>query len=405
MKGLRKKIIALAAVAALAMTSFVGCGSVDDSEIVATVGDSKITAGMANFYARLQQPAFEEYYVSYQDYQQQQIYGSVMYETEMDWGVEQEEGVTLEDSYKDDIMTSLQNLYIMEDHMGDYDVELTEDELTAIDEAAEAFVKANTEEAIEKLSADKDTVSEYLKLMTISTKVEAAIRAGVDQNVTDEEAAQKRLRYVSFATTTTDENSETVEMSEDEIATVKEEANTFLTAAKTNGSLEAYATETEATSNTVTYGADYAEDEYATLPTEVYDAAEALEEGAFAEVIETESAFYVIQLESAFDEDATAAEKETILSEREEAAVTDTIEAWREDTKIKVYDDVWDKISMQAIEVTEKEVEAEEATDDTTTEDTTAEDVTTEDTATEDTATEDTTSEDTAAEDTTTTEE
>ena len=67
MKGLRKRIIALAAVAALTVTSFVGCGSIDNSEIVATVGDSKITLGMANFYARYQQPSFEEYYVLFLD--------------------------------------------------------------------------------------------------------------------------------------------------------------------------------------------------------------------------------------------------------------------------------------------------------------------------------------------------
>lgn len=69
MKGLSKKVIAFAAVVVLTMTSLVGCKSIDDSEIVATVGDSKITVGMANFYARYQQPAFEEYYKSYQDYQ------------------------------------------------------------------------------------------------------------------------------------------------------------------------------------------------------------------------------------------------------------------------------------------------------------------------------------------------
>lgn len=403
MKGLRKKIIALAAVAALAMTSFVGCGSVDDSEIVATVGDSKITAGMANFYARYQQPAFEEYYVSYQDYQQQQIYGSVMYETVMDWSVEQEEGVTLEDTYKDDVMTSLQNLYIMEDHMKDYDVELTEDELTAIEKAAKAFIKANSDDAKEKISADKKTVVEFLKLMTISVKVESAIRAGVDTNVADEDAAQKRVRYVSFATTTTDENSETVEMTEDEIKAVKEEANTFLTEAKANGSLEAYATEKEATSNTATYGKDYAEDESATLPTEVFDVAEKLEENGFAEVIETDSAFYVVQLESTFDEEATTAEKESIVEERKSETVTDTIEKWRKDTKIKVYDKVWDKISMHDIQVTEKEEEAEETTDGTTEtlEDVTTDDVvedTTTDDVVEDTTTEDTTTDDTTAE-------
>lgn len=378
MKGLRKRIIALAAVAALAMTTFVGCGSVDNKEIVATVGDSKITAGMANFYARYQQPSFEEYYVSYQDYYQQQMYGSVVQETVMDWSVEQEEGVTLEDTYKDDVMTSLQNLYIMEDHMKDYDVELTKDELSAIEKAAKAFLKANPADAKEKISAEKETVVEFLKLMTISVKVEDAIRAGVDTNVADEDAAQKRIRYVSFATTKTDENSQTVEMTKKEIKAVKKDAKAFLADAKANGSLEAYATEKEATSNTATYGKDYADDQTATLPKEVFDAAEKLEENGFAKLIETDSAFYVVQLESKFDEEATTAEKESIVEERKSETVTETIEKWRKDAKIKVNDKVWDKISMHDIQVTEKKEEAEESTDGTTE---TLENVTTDDVA------------------------
>ena len=376
MKGLRKRIIALAAVAALAMTTFVGCGSVDNKEIVATVGDSQITAGMANFYARYQQPSFEEYYVSYQDYYQQQMYGSVVQETVMDWGAEQEEGVTLEDTYKEDVMTSLQNLYIMEDHMKDYDVELTKDELKAIEKAAKAFLKANPADAKEKISAEKETVVEFLKLMTISVKVEDAIRAGVDTNVADEDAAQKRIRYVSFATTKTDENSQTVEMTKKEIKAVKKDAKAFLADAKANGSLEAYATEKEATSNTATYGKDYADDQTATLPKEVFDAAEKLEENGFAKLIETDSAFYVVQLESKFDEEATTAEKESIVEERKSETVTETIEKWRKDAKIKVNDKVWDKISMHDIQVTEKKEEAEESTGGTTE---TLENVTTDD--------------------------
>ena len=378
MKGLRKRIIALAAVAALAMTTFVGCGSVDNKEIVATVGDSQITAGMANFYARYQQPSFEEYYVSYQDYYQQQMYGSVVQETVMDWGAEQEDGVTLEDTYKEDVMTSLQNLYIMEDHMKDYDVELTKDELKAIEKAAKAFLKANPADAKEKISAEKETVVEFLKLMTISVKVEDAIRAGVDTNVADEDAAQKRIRYVSFATTKTDENSQTVEMTKKEIKAVKKDAKAFLADAKANGSLEAYATEKEATSNTATYGKDYADDQTATLPKEVFDAAEKLEENGFAKLIETDSAFYVVQLESKFDEEATTAEKESIVEERKSETVTETIEKWRKDAKIKVNDKVWDKISMHDIQVTEKKEEAEESTDGTTE---TLENVTTDDVA------------------------
>lgn len=384
MKGLSKKVIAFAAVAVLAMTSLVGCKSIDDSEIVATVGDSKITVGMANFYARYQQPAFEEYYKSYQDYQQQMMYGSVIQQTEMDWRVEQEEGVTLEDSYKNDVMTSLQNLYIMEDHMGDYDITLTEEELNTIDKVASDFIKANSDDARKKISADKETVVEFLKLNTISVKVDAAIRAGVDTNVTDEEAAQKRIRYVSFATTKTDENSQSTKMTDDEIKAVKEEASEFLTGAKANGKLEAYATEKEQTSTTATYGADYADDSSASLPKEVYEAADKLEENGFAEIIETDSAIYVVQLESKFDTDATSAKKESILKERQDKEVTDTIEKWRKDTKIEVNERVWAKVSMQDIQVTEKEVETEGQTEnntentdqDTTTDDNTADDTT-----------------------------
>lgn len=384
MKGLSKKVIAFAAVAVLTMTSLVGCKSIDDSEIVATVGDSKITVGMANFYARYQQPAFEEYYKSYQDYQQQMMYGSVIQQTEMDWRVEQEEGVTLEDSYKNDVMTSLQNLYIMEDHMGDYDITLTEEELNTIDKVASDFIKANSDDAKEKISADKETVVEFLKLNTISVKVDKAIRAGVDTNVTDEEAAQKRIRYVSFATTKTDENSQSTKMTDDEIKAVKEEASEFLTGAKANGKLEAYATEKEQTSTTATYGADYADDSSASLPKEVYEAADKLEENGFAEIIETDSAIYVVQLESKFDTDATSAKKESILKERQDKEVTDTIEKWRKDTKIEVNERVWAKVSMQDIQVTEKEVETEGQTEnntentdqDTTTDDNTADDTT-----------------------------
>ena len=251
-------------------------------------------------------------------------------------------------------------------------------ELSAIEKAAKAFLKANPADAKEKISAEKETVVEFLKLMTISVKVEEAIKATVDTNVADEDAAQKRIRYVSFATTKTDENSQTVEMTKKEIKAVKKDAKAFLADAKANGSLEAYATEKEATSNTATYGKDYADDQTATLPKEVFDAAEKLEENGFAKLIETDSAFYVVQLESKFDEEATTAEKESIVEERKSETVTENIEKWRKDAKIKVNDKVWDKISMHDIQVTEKKEEAEESTDGTTE---TLENVTTDDVA------------------------
>lgn len=395
MKRLSKKIITFSAVVVLTMTSLMGCKSIDNSEIVATVGDSKITLGMANFYARYGQPEAENYYTSYQNYQQLMIYGSIVYEGGMDWRAEQEDGMTLEDAYKEDIMTALQNLYIMEDHMGDYGIELTKEEQDTIEKVASDFMKANSDEVKEKLSADKETVVEFLKLTTISHKVDAAIRAEADTEVSDEEAAQKRLRYVSFDISDSSEGLTTGDDKE-ETKDAKEEASAFLEAAKANGSLEAYATEAEKESETATFGADYADAEEGTLalPKEVYEAADKLEENGFAEIVETDTELYVVQLESTFDEEATAAEKEAIIDERQDKQVEETIEKWREDTKIEVNKKVWAKVSLYDLQVTEKEVETDDTTEDNT--ENTGEDTTEDDTvddAADDAATDDTVAE------------
>ena len=47
---------------ALALTSLTGCTSFDNDDAVATVGKEEIPAGVANFYARMQQAQYETYY-------------------------------------------------------------------------------------------------------------------------------------------------------------------------------------------------------------------------------------------------------------------------------------------------------------------------------------------------------
>ena len=89
MKRFLKKTVVLATVAALAITTLAGCG-VKDSEIIAKVGEQKITAGVANFFARFQQSSIEGYYASY--------YGEDF------WGQEYQEGETFEQNMKKSIM-------------------------------------------------------------------------------------------------------------------------------------------------------------------------------------------------------------------------------------------------------------------------------------------------------------
>lgn len=62
------------------------------------------------------------------------------------WTTEVEEGTTYEESAKETIMQSLEELYLVNEHAGDYSVSLTDEEKKSIEDAADQFVEANDEE-------------------------------------------------------------------------------------------------------------------------------------------------------------------------------------------------------------------------------------------------------------------
>lgn len=346
MKGLMKKAVALTAVAAMAMTSLIGCTkaeSVDNNEVVAVVNDTEITAGVANFYIRYQQSAVETAYAS--------MLGADMWKLQLS----EESDETYEESTKSDIIEDLQEMYVLMQHMEDYKVALTDAETAAIDKAAEAFVKANKEDVLAKVSGEKEIVAEVLKLLTISDKMYDAMVADVSTEVADEEAAQKKLQYVRFSKTKTDANGNSVELSEKEIADVKKEAEAFLTEAKSTGDLEAVAAAKELTSYPVTFDA-----ESTTVDEKVIKAADKLGEKEYAELIDTDAGYYVVQLTSLFDQEATDAKKASIVTERQNEKYNLELEGLMKEAKTSVNEEVLEKISLHGLAVTSKIEETEE---------------------------------------------
>ena len=135
MRNLKKKVVVFATAASLAVVSMTGCASFENADTVATVGGDKIPAGVANFYARYQQGMIETNLGS--------MLGDNM------WTQEVSEGKTYEDNVKDSVMDALQQMYILEDHMAEYEVVLTDEEKSAIQEAAKKFDEGNELEAKE----------------------------------------------------------------------------------------------------------------------------------------------------------------------------------------------------------------------------------------------------------------
>lgn len=347
---MKRKILVLAMAGMMAVTSLTGCGSFKEDDVAVTVDDKEITAGVANFYARYTQAQFETYYSAY--------LGDNI------WSTEAEEGKTYEESVKDSVLETLETMVLLEAHMDEYDVSLSDEEEQVIEKAVKEFDESNALEDKELVSGSKETVKRAMTLMAIQDKMKEAIEAGVDTEVSDEEAAQKSMQYVLFSYTSTDDDGESVDMTDEEKAEVKSKAEAFAEGAKAAEDFSTYATEQGAEAKTATFNSE------STSPSEdLIKAVDALEEGGVTDVIETDTGCYVAKVTSLLDREATDSKKQAIISERKQQLYTDTCDEWLDEADIKVNDSVWKKIDFNDMTISIKEDTTEPYADSVQTDD------------------------------------
>ena len=334
MVRLAKRLAVLAVAGTLTATSLTGCGTINTDETVATVGDEKITLGVANFYARLQQAQYETYYAS--------MMGTTAEEM---WAKEVSDDQTYEEQTKKSILENLENMYLVSQHASDYDVALTEEEQQAIKDAAAKFGEDNSDDVKKVVSGDEEEVTKVLELMTISNKMETAMEAGVDENVSDEDAAQKSMQYLLFSYTTTDDSGESQTLSDDEKEALKTTAQAFDDRLKGGEDMETVASAAGLTAQTATFDSALTN------------------EGDVTDIIETENGIYIAKLTSLLDREATDSKKESIVSERKQEQYDSLLEQWKKDTKIKEEKKVWKKISFEKQGVTIKTSDTSDTSD------------------------------------------
>ena len=335
MKTMTKKtaVVALAGVMAAGMLT--GCGekALDGTKTVATVDGTEIPLGMLSLSVREGQAQAEAMYKSFMGGSDYSI-----------WGTEAEEGKTYGEQAVEQALEDIELMCILKEKAADYDVEITEDDEKAIADAAAAFMSANTEDTLKTLAVTEDQVKTYLELETYKSRMHDPIIADVDKNVSDEEAQQSSFNYVSISTS---------DLSDDEIKQKKEDAQKILDGlnADPDGDFGEIAKSVD-DSYTVLSGSfdtneDASEEESddedettassSNYPDEVVKVLRTLKDGEVGpDVIEADSAYYVVKLDKVNDEDATATKKESIISTRENELYTETTDKWLDEADIKV---------------------------------------------------------------------
>ncbi len=341
MKQWRRRGIVLIAAFSLAAASLMGCGAADPEETVLTVGDTQVPFGVVNYFARMQQARYETYYA-----------GMMGMTGEAFWKQNSSDEETYEEMVKKGVMDDMQQLYLIRQHAEEYGVELSEEEEAAIEEAAKQFVADNAQEARDVVSGEEKYVKEYLTLMAIESKVAPLMMEGVDEDVSDEEAAQKAMEYIYLSYSTTDADGNSVDMSDEEKESLKADVQEKLDEVKAGDvTFDEMAEDLGVSVQTATFD----KDSYAPNA-DLVEAADALEkEDDYTDLVEIDRGIYVGHLTSLLDRDATDAKKESIVEQRKNEQFSDLVEKWKEETTITVNEGLWKKVSFKKQGVTIKD--------------------------------------------------
>lgn len=323
MKAYHRALAAAGLCVSMAL-GLVGCGSkpVDGSQIAATVGEKEMTLGEANFLLRYQQVQTESYYKS--------MLGDGIYEMDL-YGT----GSTYGEDFKSDVMTQMQEYYVIEEKAADYGVSLSDGDKEAITEAAEAFLEANDSETLEQMSADQATVERVLSLMTLRSRVAAAVKAEADVTVTDEEAAQRGFSYITISKGSGDNA-----LTEEEIQENKDKLTAVIASVKEGNAIEGAAVEQGMTA----YSGNYGEGTDAYYDEALIAAMDAIGEGEVTDIIETDNNLYVAQVTAELDEEATANRKESLITTAQTEYFNDLLAEWIEEYPLTVVDSVWEQV-------------------------------------------------------------
>lgn len=328
---MKNRIIALLLSGVLAVSMFAGCGTdMDKTATVAKANTTEIPLGVANFAVRLSQAQYDDFYVAY--------FGEEVWRTDM-YG----QGTTTEDDMKASVMNSLYGMYALKEHMADYGVEITSEDVSAISAAAEAFISSNSAEAVEALGAEREYVETYLTLLTIENRMYDEIIKGAGISVSDEEAKTGTYSQVYISKDVhANETEETEEHDhEAELAELADTVKAFGADAKANG-LKAAAESYGYSVTTGTYNAGSS----AMLEEITTVLAAMTEDGEVSEVIDSENGYYVIQMDEIFDAEETEANRQSMIAEKQNSFYTETVNAYIEEMEWSLNKKVWEQVSF-----------------------------------------------------------
>ena len=309
MPGKLRKKAALILAAAIAAGSLSGCSLIKNTEIVFTTGLS----GDQLFKIGKSVCTLPEAMIYVMDYQRQYegIYGVEMWEH--DFG-----GVTFEEYVKDTIINQMASMKAITLLADNYEVELTADEEEKVSQAAADYYGALTKEQIQYMDLELKDVEGLYRDHVLSGKVYEEITKDVNTEVSDDEARIITVQQIRLD-------------SPEEAQSVKEQLDEGRDFASVASSCS------EDSQITWTFGRGEHGSAYE-------EAAFALENDQISDIIETEDGYYILKCINNFDQEATEANKVTMVEKRRDELFESVYNQLVADTPSQFSKRLWEKV-------------------------------------------------------------
>jgi hypothetical protein len=334
----KKKSLLLLLMAAIMLT---GCANNTESKEEQTEDPTAITInGEAiglrewNFYVRMNQLQWEKEYLD--------TYGDEMWDHEID-----DEGTTLADNLKEDVLDTIIQVHLTNQHAEEYDTELSEEQKSDIRDRAASFMENYHEAILEYAGADEDFVYEKLSERELATLTAQASSADYEPELAEEDYRREGICYILLSTTgTRDEDGNLTPYSEEEVERRTQLAQELSVRARESGDLKETAEAEGLTAIESSMGADNNGDGQEPL---MLDAARLLAVGEVSDPIQTEEGWFLVQHTSDYDEDGTEYWKEYLTEQAKEEESSRIYDEWEAAADIQIDQEILDQVIVKHV--------------------------------------------------------
>ncbi|WP_195657150.1 hypothetical protein [Blautia massiliensis (ex Durand et al. 2017)] len=382
----KKKVMAILLSAAIAASTFIGCGTdkakdYKDTDTVMFIDkDNKIDYATACTYTRMMQAETYSYMQSMlqrfnssaadvdmwsqsledtdEDSKKYKTYGEQFKGNILDalasllqdklYDSKEYEYKTYGEQFKGNILDALASL-LLDKLCGskEYEVTFTDDDKKECESVADEFIEKMSKDDLKAMHASKKTMMNVLELMTYETRVKNAIESDVDTKVSDDEAGQSTFSYVEI-------KKKDAKKKEKKIKSLikKVEAGTDISAAASDAGF---------TAQSVTFTT--ADPEYDEYGKEMLKKVSKMKDGECDSYKDAKGNTIILYMQSVNDQSATETKKDDIISDRKDKAYEDKLDEWKDKKKVTINKDAWNSIKTDKNEVFQR-METEENSSD-----------------------------------------